>query len=156
MRIRARIRLWQRTAAPPTRPSVVTLPPFSIDRVGHRVRDGCVRMKGAAMNRRRFVILSLVLTLIPLCPGLSQAATRARNRAETVLNDPLVRLAAGIEHSCQVKDDGAVPCGGKNFSRQPGDGTRTNSPVSPPVLVSGVSSAVAVSVGNSHTCALIV
>jgi len=55
-------------------------------------------MKGAAMNRRRFVILSLVLTLIPLwCPGLSQAATRARSRAETVLSDPLVRIAAGIE-----------------------------------------------------------
>ena len=39
---------------------------------------------------------------------VSDAATRARTRAETVLNDAPVRIATGWFHSCQVNEDGTV------------------------------------------------
>lgn len=45
-------------------------------------------------------------------------------------------VSTGREHSCVVRDDGAVQCWGLNFTGQLGNGTTTNSNV--PVTVVGI------------------
>jgi alpha-tubulin suppressor-like RCC1 family protein len=64
-------------------------------------------------------------------------------------------LSVGDYHSCAVLDSGAVRCWGLNgYQHLLGDGSNSaNSTV--PVAVSGISSAVAVSAGFSHSCALL-
>lgn len=84
---------------------------------------------------------------------VSHAATRARFRAETILNDSVVRISAGFEHSCQVNEDGTVRCWGANYVGQLGNGSTSSTRV--PVLVSGLTTAVAVSAAAGHTCALL-
>jgi alpha-tubulin suppressor-like RCC1 family protein len=70
-----------------------------------------------------------------------------------MLNDSSVRLAAGSAHTCQVNDDGTVRCWGLNSSGQLGDGTTTTRPT--PVIVFGLTNAVAVAAGEFHTCAIL-
>jgi len=106
------------------------------------------------MNRRRFIV-PLTLAIVTLCSAVaSEAATRARARGQTVINDAPVRVAAGNLHTCQIKEDGTVRCWGANFFGQLGNGT-TVTPIAP-VPVTGVSAAVAVAAGSFFTCALIV
>ena len=101
--------------------------------------------------RRIHLVSVLALILFALfCGTVSQAATRARFRAETILNDPSVRLSG----ECQVNEDGTVRCWGPNNRGQLGNGSVTDpSPV--PVLVSGITTAVAVTTPGSHSCALL-
>jgi alpha-tubulin suppressor-like RCC1 family protein len=62
-------------------------------------------------------------------------------------------IDAGENHTCAVRDDGAVKCWGYNGYGQLGDGTTINSNV--PVDVSGLNSGVRiVSAGHNHTCAV--
>ena len=70
----------------------------------------------------------------------------------------VVSLNLGEYHSCAVMRDGTVKCWGSNTEGQLGDGTRVNKSV--PTLVSGIDhstlakTAVSVSAGTSHTCAV--
>src|SRR6266540_1013484 len=59
--------------------------------------------------------------------------------------------AADGFHTCAVLQDGTVRCWGDNSTGQLGNGSTTNSAT--PVTVSGISTAVAVSIGVIHTCA---
>lgn len=61
--------------------------------------------------------------------------------------------AGGLEHSCVSLTDGTVKCWGYNSKGQLGDGT--TSLRSSPVLVTGISNATKVKVGNEHSCALL-
>lgn len=64
-----------------------------------------------------------------------------------------VAIGAGMRHSCALKADGSVDCWGNNNTYgELGDGSGVNSPF--PVAVSGLTDAVAIAVGYSHTCAL--
>lgn len=62
-------------------------------------------------------------------------------------------VVSGGEHSCAVRVDGTVACWGANFAGQLGNGTRTFR--SPPVAVSGLTTAVSVALGKLHSCALL-
>jgi alpha-tubulin suppressor-like RCC1 family protein len=65
-----------------------------------------------------------------------------------------VSVAAGVYHSCALMSDGTVQCWGFNQDGELGDGTFGNNRTTPaPVL--GISTAVAISAGDYHTCALL-
>jgi len=67
---------------------------------------------------------------------------------------PVVDFAAGGYHACAMLADRTVRCWGRNVRGQVGDGT-SNSPVTQPHIVSGLNSAVTLSLGSYHSCALL-
>ena len=81
--------------------------------------------------------------------------TDRRNPVDvTGLIGDVVGVSAGFLHSCAVLSSGDVKCWGDNSTGQLGDGTTTNR--TDPVIVDGLAgSAVAVSAGQDHTCALL-
>jgi alpha-tubulin suppressor-like RCC1 family protein len=60
-------------------------------------------------------------------------------------------LAAGVGHSCVLRESGSVECWGANGSGQLGDGTTQDR--SSPVTVQGLGDAQEVALGRSHSCA---
>jgi alpha-tubulin suppressor-like RCC1 family protein len=67
---------------------------------------------------------------------------------------PIADLFAGGYHNCALMPDRTVQCWGRNGRGQVGDGT-DSSPVTLPHQVSGMNSAVALSLGGYHSCALL-
>jgi alpha-tubulin suppressor-like RCC1 family protein len=67
-----------------------------------------------------------------------------------------VAISSGDDHTCALLDDGSVSCWGQNDNGQIGDGTTTNRniPTQTSSLGTGIT-AVAISSGNDHTCALL-
>jgi alpha-tubulin suppressor-like RCC1 family protein len=81
----------------------------------------------------------------------------ARPAGETGGRQPGSRIASAAtgDHTCVVKEDGTVQCWGSNASGQLGNGASGIGEFeTSPVQVSGLTDAVAVAAGNSHTCAL--
>src|SRR5438876_1878896 len=72
-----------------------------------------------------------------------------------------IAVAAGGFHTCALLADGTVRCWGENDFGQLGNGTSDPAPGTPttfnpsPVTVSGIPTAVAISAGGWHTCALL-
>jgi alpha-tubulin suppressor-like RCC1 family protein len=67
-----------------------------------------------------------------------------------------VAVSAGDEHTCAILDDGSLKCWGLDNEGQLGDGgsnTNKNTPVS--VSLGTGRTAVAVSAGDAHTCAIL-
>ena len=68
-----------------------------------------------------------------------------------------VSITAGYSHTCAVLNTGAVNCWGHNSNGQLGNNTTTNSSV--PVAVAAFTdvsaTAVSITAGNSHTCAVL-
>ena len=70
------------------------------------------------------------------------------------LNSGVTSFTAGRVHSCAVTQSGSVLCWGGNTSGQVGDGTTQGRPA--PALVAGLpGSAVQVTAGTAHSCALL-
>jgi RHS repeat-associated protein len=70
------------------------------------------------------------------------------------LTTPVSVVEAGFTHTCVITDTGGVKCWGHNANGQLGDGT-TNASLSPVDVVGLSSSAIALALGNGHTCALL-
>ena len=69
-----------------------------------------------------------------------------------------ISVSAGELHTCAVLSGGSVKCWGSNTSGQLGDGSSLSQGVTPsyiPVTVTGINSALSVSSGAVHTCALL-
>lgn len=65
----------------------------------------------------------------------------------------VVALGSGALHTCALKNDGTVSCWGSNYSSQLGNGN-TEEIRATPVIASGLSNVVALSMGSLHSCAL--
>jgi alpha-tubulin suppressor-like RCC1 family protein len=64
-----------------------------------------------------------------------------------------VEVTAGAYHTCVRFEDGTVACWGGNSNGQLGDGTPSDSRLTP-ALVPGLTDVVQLALGPSHTCAL--
>jgi alpha-tubulin suppressor-like RCC1 family protein len=65
-------------------------------------------------------------------------------------------LALGEDHSCaMLAMPGEVECWGYNSDGELGNGTTANAPLAGPQAVAGLTTAVAISAGLLHTCALL-
>ncbi len=65
------------------------------------------------------------------------------------------RVAGGEYHTCMLTETGGAQCWGNNAYGQMGDGDVSPSNRFTPVDVLGVSDAISISAGQTHTCALI-
>ncbi|MCH1528455.1 MAG: hypothetical protein L7S46_01865, partial [Candidatus Poseidoniaceae archaeon] len=69
-----------------------------------------------------------------------------------------VAVSAGYQHTCAILDNGDLKCWGDNNEGQLGDGgtnTNTNAPSSTAIDLGTGRTAVAVSAGDYHTCAIL-
>jgi len=71
-------------------------------------------------------------------------------------NRTAVAISSGSLHTCAILDDGTISCWGSNYEGLLGDGTniQRNTPTQTSSLGTG-RTAVAISSGSSHTCALL-
>lgn len=63
-------------------------------------------------------------------------------------------VAAGGEHSCALRSGGTVACFGRNDRGQVGNGAAGSEPVASPAAVAGLTDAVSITAGGSHSCAI--
>lgn len=86
-----------------------------------------------------------------------QLGDDSNNTSATPISVPGIGTATGVSaggaHSCAALSDGTVKCWGANFYGALGNGTISNF-VNHPVAVAGITTAIAVAAGGSHTCAL--
>lgn len=90
--------------------------------------------------------------------GTGQLATLAREPWLTLDVVGAIDVEAGDRHTCALHEDGAVSCWGHDNFEQLGRSLLNTEPSSRfsslPVWVSGITDAVAVAAGDSHTCAI--
>src|SRR5205823_1474565 len=69
-------------------------------------------------------------------------------------------ISSGYDHACALLSDHTMRCWGSDIHGQLGDGNFADSSTGPvgsavPVAVSGITSAVAITTGAYHTCAIL-
>src|SRR5947209_8475172 len=98
------------------------------------------------------------ITVTPSNPTISVGQTQQFTSTGV---SPAAAVDAGSFHICALLQDGTVRCWGANDFGQLGNGTSAPVPGTPttfnptPVTVSGITTAVAISAGGWHTCALL-
>jgi alpha-tubulin suppressor-like RCC1 family protein len=87
---------------------------------------------------------------------LGNAMTANANKPVPVqgITDAL-SVSAGATHTCAVRANGQAVCWGSRLNGRLGDGGDTTSNQLTPALVSGVTDAVQISAGNTHSCAVL-
>jgi alpha-tubulin suppressor-like RCC1 family protein len=80
-----------------------------------------------------------------------------RQGTQCVAQKPVaIAVTAGSGHSCALMSDHTIRCWGDDFSGQLGDNrSGANADSSVPVLVQGITTAIAVGAGDSFTCAVL-
>ena len=87
---------------------------------------------------------------------LGDGTTVASTVPVNVLNvTNAVSVSTGDSHSCALLATGAVQCWGSNASGRLGTGSTTPASSATPVSVSTVTNAVSISLGSSHSCAVL-
>src|SRR6266404_3094841 len=98
-------------------------------------------------------IVALLVTLPQLAcvsPGRDKEPLARQQSAQVTLTlGRATKVAGSFLHGCALMDGGRVTCWGLGASGQLGNGNVQDSSV--PVAVTGLSDAVAVSVGGAHT-----
>jgi len=85
-------------------------------------------------------------------------ATTTNSRTPVVVSGMATAtdISIGLSHTCAVLLDGKINCWGLNDDGQLGDGNgAAGKSSSLPVVVSGISTALSVSAGDAHTCAVL-
>lgn len=88
----------------------------------------------------------------PDFPNVDQRDTDADGRGDACNGPASTAIAAGLRHTCAIRDGGAVFCWGVSQHGQLGPNAAPN--ISPPVQVPGLTDAVAVVAGDNYSCAL--
>jgi alpha-tubulin suppressor-like RCC1 family protein/alpha-beta hydrolase superfamily lysophospholipase len=94
---------------------------------------------------------SVCILLLVGCSSEINGGGGSESVEEAVTTSGNPNLASGAAHSCVIFRAGKVLCWGDNTYGQLGNGGTL--PSDRPVLVSGITSAVAVATGDSHSCA---
>jgi alpha-tubulin suppressor-like RCC1 family protein len=104
-------------------------------------------------RRRPALVATLIATCLTSLLGIGVASAPA---AMTMIPSGATAVSAGDRHACAIVTSGGVECWGNNSLGQLGDGTtNTNSYISSPVTVSGLSGVTAISAGGDFTCSLL-
>ncbi|MFN8559809.1 MAG: hypothetical protein U0531_21495, partial [Dehalococcoidia bacterium] len=86
--------------------------------------------------------------------GGPTTATTSASGIDVSLAGAATAVSAGGGHTCAVLSSGAVQCWGGNTSGQLGNGAATRNSL-PPVAVTGITTATAVTAGDEHACVLL-
>jgi alpha-tubulin suppressor-like RCC1 family protein/alpha-beta hydrolase superfamily lysophospholipase len=115
------------------------------------------------MWQLKAALLALALLLVNCSSDGGEADDRAvrgerGERTEATAEQPYAsssnpHIATGNQHACSIFTAGKILCWGTNTYGQLGNGSTAMG--YKPTLVSGISTAVAVSAGESHTCAVL-
>jgi alpha-tubulin suppressor-like RCC1 family protein len=97
------------------------------------------------------------------CWGLGESGQRGDRSFSTfglTPNDVIgltgaTALGTGYGHACALRGDGTMRCWGENREGQLGNGTTATPGTAEPVVVSGVTGAIAIATGAYHTCVLL-
>jgi alpha-tubulin suppressor-like RCC1 family protein len=96
----------------------------------------------------------IAVTLALLGAGLAYQTVPARAAAHPAGSRQVKpAISAGYYNSCALLANGTAKCWGYNQYGQLGNGTTTDSRT--PVVVSGLTNAVAIAAGQYHTCAVL-
>lgn len=87
--------------------------------------------------------------------GTTDAGYRVPELVSGLSDAAVQKMAPGAFHTCALMADGTARCWGYNNNGQLGTGTATNTYVTAPVKVTGLSAATGISVGQRHTCVVL-
>ena len=85
----------------------------------------------------------------------SRISSLGPQKASMPLGRDAVEISSGSYHTCALLDDGSIRCWGSNSFGQLGDGTTIERTSPVPVDLGAGVSAIGVSSGESHTCAVL-
>ena len=88
-------------------------------------------------------------------PNVNLGGVGASCPSGTVATAKATAVAVGGSHSCARLEDGKVECWGLNSSGQLGNGTTKESHTAVYVNANEIGTAIAIAVGNAHSCALL-
>ena len=91
----------------------------------------------------------IIASIIPVLVSSACSSTSNTSNKGAVAKS----ITAGYLDTCALLSGGTLRCWGYNQYGQLGNGTTTNSSV--PVVVSGITNAVAVAAGNGYTCVML-